>query len=175
MHVVLQLSTWVHWDACCPSIVNMSALRCMSSFMRQHECIEMHVCLSTWCIENPTWQSCIPSTTLDYTTLHLFSPTLWLSSLLSLECFPLSLLSAKCKSESGWVSALRCMYVCLHDALKIQRDKAAYLERAENNSEMRNVAGLARQRAKERRRTRYQWFTGSMSLRGSAVWKNAVI
>jgi hypothetical protein len=42
------------------------------------------------------------------------------------------------------MSALRCMYVCLHDALKIQRDKAAFLERAENNSEMRNVAGLAR-------------------------------
>ena len=61
------------------------------------------------------------------------------------------------------------MFVCLHDALKIQRDRAVFLERAENNSEMRNVAGLARQRAKERRRTRYQWFTGSMSLRGSAV------
>ena len=48
------------------------------------------------------------------------------------------------------------MYFCLHDALKIQRDKAAFLERGENNSEMRNVAVLARQRAKERRRTRYR-------------------
>ena len=59
-HVVLQLSTCVHWDVCCPLTVNMSALRCMLPFKRQHECIEMHVFLSTWCIENPTWQSCIP-------------------------------------------------------------------------------------------------------------------
>ena len=104
---VLQLSTCVHWDACCPLTVNMSALRCMLSFTTQHECIEMHVVLqlSTWV----HWDACCPSIQyFHYTALHytfLFSLTLLLSSMLSLECFPLSLLSAKMqKGVRGQVS-----------------------------------------------------------------------
>ena len=55
--------------------------------------------------------STVHYTTLDYTTLHytfLFSLTLLLSSLLSLECFPLSLLSAKMQKRVGlaWLAGL---------------------------------------------------------------------
>ena len=49
MHVVRYHSTWVHWDARCPSIVNMRALRCMLSFNSVFplHCTALHLSLQS--------------------------------------------------------------------------------------------------------------------------------